>query len=64
MIRFLRRRYHEFMVWYWGWRIRCYLAKFRKIGKEHGLPSLDAWTDEQIIAGMKETMKLKEGNGK
>ena len=48
----LKRLYHKFMIWYYGWRTKRLIKKMRKIGKEKGLPPLDRWTDEQVAKGM------------
>lgn len=47
------RLYHKLMARYYGWRIKREIARMRCVGKQRGLPSLDRWTDEQIIHGLR-----------
>lgn len=55
----LKRLYHKIMIWWWGWRIKRLIAKMRRVGKQHGLPPLDEWTDEQIVMGLKTWYKAE-----
>jgi hypothetical protein len=50
----LTRLYHRIMIWYYGWRIKRQVQYLRRMGKKHGLPSLDEWTDEQVVEGIKQ----------
>lgn len=45
---FVLSLYHRFMIFQYGFRIRRLMNKIRK-----ELPSLDGYSDEQIIAGLK-----------
>ena len=42
-------KYHQVMIWYYGWKMRRLIRHMRYMGHEYGLPPLDQWTDEQII---------------
>ncbi len=44
--------YRRFMIWYYGWRVKLVIRKMRRLGKKHGLPSLDQWSDEQVRKGI------------
>ena len=42
-----------------AWRLHRMIAKFKRQGKAAGLPSLDRFTDEQIIEGIRQ-MRRKD----
>jgi len=47
----IKKLYHQIMIWYCGWKTRRLVKQMRKLGKQYNLPSLDAYTDQQIIKG-------------
>jgi len=51
--------YHWLMANYYGWRLHRIITKMKKMGKKHGLPSLDAYTDEQIVEGFRRHLNAK-----
>lgn len=53
----VKRLYHRLMCVYYRWRLRHVMARFRRNGERAGLPSLAAYTDEEIIAGLRDLRK-------
>lgn len=45
------RLYHKIMVWYYGWRKRRYITKFRKWCDSQGYEH-DKYSDEDIVYGL------------
>ena len=51
----IKRLYHQIMIWYYALKTKYLIRKMRKLSKTHNLPSLDAYTDEQIVEGIKQS---------
>ena len=49
--------YHWLMYRYWGWRKHRSIAWPKRQGRKHGLPSLDDYTDDQIVEGFRQIHK-------
>lgn len=53
----------RYVYYYLRWRLSCfrlwlYMRYIRWQGRRHGLPSLDQWTDGQVIEGF---LRLRRG---
>lgn len=59
----LKYLYHKIMLSYSTWRLKREIAKLKKQGKMHNLPSLDGYTDEQIVEGFRQYYEQKRNSG-
>lgn len=60
MLSLLKRCYHRLCLVWLGWRIRWELSQLRSLGKRRGLPSLDGYTDEQLLAGLRQAAAIRQ----
>jgi hypothetical protein len=59
-MRLLRRLYNWTMFRWHGWLLHRHVSKMRRAGKKHGLPSLDAYSDEGIVEGFRRLKSEKQ----
>lgn len=57
----LRMIYHRIMAVYCGWRLRSEIRKFREAGRKAGLPLLDAYSDQQLVEGLRQFVQKRTG---